>query len=487
MLIQRVAFVMVLVLLCACKPDQTDILLLDYGSPATPKVEKRLNELNVRYKTISSSITIEEIKRIHPKGIILSGSPASVLDADSPKPPAEVYDLGIPILGLCYGLQLMAEQLGGQVVHCEKVEFGLIEPVKITGKCDVIPESLTNINVWYSHEDCVEALPKDFDIVAHSENTPIAIACNPKKKLYGMQFHPERFDKTPETVIILDTFVNKVVLGRNNTQADKSEHDKIFAEVEQMIASLDVEKTESLDLSSRGLHALPANISRLKNLKKLILNNNPLASLPPELGKLTNLNHLEIYTSELQALPVEIGSLSNLTYLAIYGSQITTVPASIGNLIKLETLALDNNKINNLPKEIGNLVKLNRLYLSFNQLTVLPPEITGMKNLMELKISSNSLSSIPDVIGSMVGLFALDLSKNQLTKLPDSVGSLVNLSYLNVSNNDLADLPAQLQKLSKLELVLVQGNKPLQKDPASIDILEALERAGKKVEYKAAK
>jgi GMP synthase (glutamine-hydrolysing) len=202
-----------LVILSGCKDKRTDILVFDFGSPATPNIIKRLEELHVTYKVTSDKQTIQQVEQINPKGIILSGSPSSVLEADSPKPPVEIYKMGIPILGLCYGLQVMIDQLGGQVVHCEKPEMG-ISRVSITGQCDILPDNMKDFNGWFLHEDCIDTLPKGFEIVGHSAKSKLAVVCSSQQKLYGVIFHPERFDKTPEATIILDRFVNNIVLQK---------------------------------------------------------------------------------------------------------------------------------------------------------------------------------------------------------------------------------------------------------------------------------
>jgi GMP synthase (glutamine-hydrolysing) A subunit len=472
----------ILMILCACSEDGIDILVFDYGSPQTARVAQRLDELKVSYKVTTENMTVADIAKLKPRGIIFSGSPYSVLDADGPRPPQEIYDMGIPILGLCYGLQLMADQLGAQVERCEKSEFGVISPFKITGKCEIIPEGLKELNVWYFHEDCVESMPKDFDIVGYSSNTTgIAIACNNKKKLYGVQFHPERLDKTPDAMILIDTFVNKVVLKKESPSTLKAGQDRAYDETEKLIASLNPQTTEELDLSNKGLSALPANIGRLTNLKSLRLNNNPLTSLPPEIGKLKNLSHLAIYKSQLKVIPPEVGELSNLTYLAIYGGQITEVPASIGKLKKLDTLALDSNKLTKLPKEIGELQKLDRLYLNFNQLQTLPAKMSEMTNLRELQLANNQLVALPSKIGGMENLMLLSLHKNHLKDLPKSIVELKKLRFLDLKSNDLETLPENLGQLAQLEVIMIADNEKLEQNKPTIDLLKALKDKGVKV------
>lgn len=463
--------------LCACGKEDVDVLVLDYGSPATAKVVDRLIELGVNYQVSDEDLTIEQIKKINPKGIITSGSPASVLDPDSPRPPVAIYEMGVPILGLCYGMQLMASQLGGQVVHCETPEDGLIDKVNITGKCDIIPDGIKDINVWYFHEDCVISMPSDFQIVGYSKNTPMAIACNHKKKLYGMQFHPERFDKTPETVQIIDTFITKVVLG---VETPRTLEDS-YRQVKDLIDTLDVATTTVLDLSGKNLKAIPENIGRLKNLKKLTLNRNPLETLPSEIGLLKNLTYLAIYDSSLKELPAEIGELSNLTYLAIYGSQITELPAEIGKLVQLKLLALDNNKLKKLPPEIGSLKKLEMIFLNFNDLYELPVEIGQMTRMVEFKAPGNKFKKLPEEIQNLKEMVLLDVSSNRLNQLPEGFENLSSLKYLFLRNNELISLPANMDKMKSLDTLYIDGNPMLPNDSATLDLLEKLKLSGKKL------
>jgi len=204
----------ILILLSGCDQSGPDILVLDFGSPSTPRIGQRLEALHVTYKIAPGTISAAEITNINPKGIITSGSPDSVLDSNSRKPAAAIYQMGIPVLGICYGMQLMASQLGGKVARCEVPEQKVILPVTITDKCDLFPEGTPQLKAWFYHEDCVVSMPSDFQIVAHARGSRLAAVCNPKRKLYGVQFHPERFDKAPEAAIVFDRFVNKIVLGR---------------------------------------------------------------------------------------------------------------------------------------------------------------------------------------------------------------------------------------------------------------------------------
>ncbi len=172
------------------------VLIIDFGSQVTKLIARRLRELKVYCEIYPfNKINNPLLKEINPKAIILSGGPASVLDADAPKPPSKTFELGIPILGICYGQQIMVKMLGGKVTSGHgTAEFGK-SFVKIKKKNIKILENLFINNleeeVWMSHEDHVSKIPKSFDIFAESENAPFAIIGNEEKKLYAVQFHPE--------------------------------------------------------------------------------------------------------------------------------------------------------------------------------------------------------------------------------------------------------------------------------------------------------
>lgn len=171
------------------------ILVLDFGSQYTQLIARRIREIGVYSELHPFNMPIEMIRERKPKGIILSGGPSSVYDAGAPHPAPELFDLGIPILGICYGLQVIAYLMGGQVDTSARREFGPAE-VYIDDTSDLFSgfngssaESMTA--VWMSHGDALTTLPSGFDRIAHSSNSPICAIRNTTKKIYGVQFHPE--------------------------------------------------------------------------------------------------------------------------------------------------------------------------------------------------------------------------------------------------------------------------------------------------------
>ncbi|MEG3845463.1 glutamine-hydrolyzing GMP synthase [Microcoleus sp. herbarium19] len=170
--------------------DRQTILILDFGSQYSELIARRIRETQVYSEVISYRTTAEQLAEINPKGIILSGGPSSVYDEKAPQCDPEIWNLGIPVLGVCYGMQLMVKQLGGKVERAKLAEYG-----KASLSIDDPTDLLTNVEdgstMWMSHGDSCTELPPGFEILAHTENTPCAAVAHHEKNLYGVQFHPE--------------------------------------------------------------------------------------------------------------------------------------------------------------------------------------------------------------------------------------------------------------------------------------------------------
>jgi GMP synthase (glutamine-hydrolysing) len=166
------------------------IAILDFGSQYSELIARRIRETEVYSEVISYRTTAEQLRQLNPKGIILSGGPSSVYDDRAPQCDPEIFHLGIPVLGVCYGMQLMVKQLGGSVERAKRAEYG-----KASLEIDDPTDLLTNVNdgatMWMSHGDSCTQLPDGFAILAHTENTPCAAIAHHEKQLYGVQFHPE--------------------------------------------------------------------------------------------------------------------------------------------------------------------------------------------------------------------------------------------------------------------------------------------------------
>jgi GMP synthase (glutamine-hydrolysing) len=187
------------------------ILIIDFGSQVTQLIARRVRESNVFSEIRPYTITIDEIKEFDPKGIILSGGPSSVSTEDSPKITSEVFSLGVPVLGICYGQQLMCSLLGATVESSDEREFGRAS-IEVIEDCPLFEgawKAGTTHTVWMSHGDRVNALPAGFKAAAKTENAPFAAIYNPEKQLYGVQFHPEVVH-TPEGAKLLANFTQSV-------------------------------------------------------------------------------------------------------------------------------------------------------------------------------------------------------------------------------------------------------------------------------------
>lgn len=216
------------------------ILILDFGSQYTQLIARRIRETHVYCELHPYDVTPEFITAFAPQGIILSGGPASVTEQETPRAPQIVFELGIPVLGICYGMQTMAAQLGGRVENAIVREFGYAEispgrhGALFGGICDrTDTDGNPVLEVWMSHGDKVEALPEGFEIMASNAATPIAAMADDQRRFYGIQFHPE-VTHTPQGKTIIDRFVHGICnLGHDWNMPDYIEEavDKIRATV----------------------------------------------------------------------------------------------------------------------------------------------------------------------------------------------------------------------------------------------------------------
>ncbi len=166
------------------------ILILDFGSQVTQLIARRVREQSVYCEIHPYNISLEKIREYGPKGIILSGGPSSVYDSDAPHSDPAVYDLGVPILGICYGMQLMTHQLGGKVERSDKREYGRAV-MALDDTADLFDGFGGKAEVWMSHGDRIEAMPAGFARIAHTEHCPVAAMKDGKRRFFGVQFHPE--------------------------------------------------------------------------------------------------------------------------------------------------------------------------------------------------------------------------------------------------------------------------------------------------------
>ena len=183
------------------------ILILDFGGQYNQLIARRVRECNVYSEVVPFDISIEKIKEKNPKGIIFTGGPASVYGEDSPKCDKEIFELGIPVLGICYGMQLMTYTLGGNVARADKREYGTTE-VNINNS-SLLFKGFENTNGFLmSHTDYVETVPEGFKNIGHTSSCPNAAIENESKKLYGIQFHPEVNNSVNGTLVIKNFLYN---------------------------------------------------------------------------------------------------------------------------------------------------------------------------------------------------------------------------------------------------------------------------------------
>jgi len=166
------------------------IIVLDFGAQYSLLIARRVRECNVYCEVLPHDTPVSELKKRNVKGVIISGGPASVYEQGAPKPDPELLKSGIPILGICYGLQLITKELGGEVKQEKKREYGKAE-LSIDDKSNIFASLPDKIQSWMSHGDTVISLPPGFKQLAHTDNTKFAAIGNPDKKIFGVQFHPE--------------------------------------------------------------------------------------------------------------------------------------------------------------------------------------------------------------------------------------------------------------------------------------------------------
>jgi GMP synthase (glutamine-hydrolysing) len=200
------------------------ILILDFGAQYTQLIARRVRELGVYCEILPWDITDSEVRRFGARGVILSGGPESVTDVAPPRAPMAVFELGVPVLGICYGMQTMAQQLGGAVAPSRVREFGYAE-VCVSGSrlfegiADRRDDGRTLLDVWMSHGDRVETLPPGFIATASTQGAPLAAMADERRHFYGVQFHPE-VTHTRQGAALLERFVREICACAARWSAD---------------------------------------------------------------------------------------------------------------------------------------------------------------------------------------------------------------------------------------------------------------------------
>lgn len=228
------------------------ILILDFGGQYTQLIARRIREVNVYCEIVPYDISPEKITEYKPMGIVLSGGPASVYVKDAPKCDPEIFKLGIPVLGICYGAQLMALLLGGAVERAEIAEYGKTELV-VNNNIPLFKGIERETVCWMSHVDLIEQLPENFKVIASTAHTPVAAMADVERKLYAVQFHPE-VEHTPlgKDMIknflfeicdmsadwTMDSFVEQTVKSIKKTVGDKKAICALSGGVDSSVAAV---------------------------------------------------------------------------------------------------------------------------------------------------------------------------------------------------------------------------------------------------------
>lgn len=184
------------------------IVILDFGSQYTQLIARRVREAKVFCEIHPYNVSPDKIRSAKPSGLILSGGPSSVYDPHAPKPDPAIFEMGLPILGICYGLQLMVQHFGGQVEKAQRREYGPAE-VDVKSASPLFQGLPRKLSVWMSHGDCAKKLPAGFLSLARTVNAPFAACADPRRKLYAVQFHPE-VHHTPRGHILIKNFLKLI-------------------------------------------------------------------------------------------------------------------------------------------------------------------------------------------------------------------------------------------------------------------------------------
>lgn len=221
------------------------ILILDFGSQYTQLIARRIREIGVYCELWSWDVDEADIRDFNPNGIILSGGPESVTEQNSPRAPQYVFDAGVPVFGVCYGMQTMSEQLGGKVAGSNEREFGYAQ-VEVVSECELfrnIEDAIAEdgnplLDVWMSHGDKVVEIPGDFVKIAKTDTCPYAAMANEEKKFYGVQFHPE-VTHTRQGMRMLENFVLNIC-GCEKLWTSQSIIDDAVARIKEQVGDDEV-------------------------------------------------------------------------------------------------------------------------------------------------------------------------------------------------------------------------------------------------------
>ncbi len=266
------------------------ILIIDFGSQYNQLIARRVRELHVYCQIDPPGISVEAIKGLNPEGIILSGGPASIYEKNSPKTDPDIFDLGIPVLGICYGMHFMVAALGGTVQRAGKREYGFaeLEIKKPEGFFEGVKKKTT---CWMSHGDSITKLPAGFKTTASTTNTKFAAAADAKKKIFGVQYHPEVVHTQMGTKMLRNFLY--IVCGCKRSWSMRSFAQKSIEDIQQQVGDKKVVLGLSGGVDSSVAAVLIHN-SIGKNLTCIFVDNGLLRKKEAEKLKVTLKQHLHL-------------------------------------------------------------------------------------------------------------------------------------------------------------------------------------------------
>ncbi len=284
------------------------ILIIDFGSQFNQLIARRVRECKVYCHLAPPDIKIEEIRSLNPDGIILSGGPSSIYDKNSPKIDNAVFDLKIPILGICYGMHFMINALGGKVHKAKKREYGFAE-LNIKDHKNIFSSIDKKTSCWMSHGDSIEKLPKGFKATAKTENTPIAAAANSRKQFFALQFHPE-VAHTPKGKAMISNFLFDVC-GCDRTWTMKNFAKESIANIRDTVGNKKVILGLSGGVDS-SVTALLIHKAIGKDLTCIFVDNGLLRKDEAEKLKKTFKQHLKLNVRFVSAKKKFLNALANV-------------------------------------------------------------------------------------------------------------------------------------------------------------------------------
>ena len=285
------------------------ILIIDFGSHYNQLIARRVRENRVYCQIEPPTISLGAIKALNPEGIILSGGPSSIYEKRSPKVMTAIFDMGVPILGICYGMQFMVHELGGTVRQAQKREYGFAE-LNVKYSQNLFENVASPTPCWMSHGDSIEKIPRGFKIMASTANTKIAAMAYPAKDLYGLQFHPE-VQHTPEGNRMLRNFLFEICQCKR-TWTMKSFANETIAQIQQTVGG----KRVILGLSGgvdSSVTAVMVHRAIGKNLTCIFVDNGLLRKNEADKLKQTLKHHLKINIRFVSAKNKFLNALKDVT------------------------------------------------------------------------------------------------------------------------------------------------------------------------------